>query len=153
MGKVTSFSGDANTINIKIDSGKDAEIRSFERREWAKANVGHYGKNVNYNQRTFIYKATINTKVVGSIRGSHEGGVVCVSEIIVSHSQKRVGIGRLLMQKAEGWAKKHKAHKIYLITGKGWIAEKFYQSLGYKQAVILKNHNFNQEFVLFEKFI
>ena len=53
--------------------------------------------------------------------------------------------------KAENFGKKLGAHKVYLKTGKGWEAEKFYQKLGYKNVAILRKHHLKKDFVVYEK--
>jgi 16S rRNA (adenine1518-N6/adenine1519-N6)-dimethyltransferase len=76
-----------------------------------------------------------------------------VARRIVAHDKKGQGIGKLLTLKAEDFGKKLGAHKVYLQTGKGWEAEKFYQKLGYKETATLLNHHFHKDFVIYEKLI
>jgi predicted N-acetyltransferase YhbS len=138
---------------INISKSTNKELKDFGKKEWAIVDLEHYGKNIDYQQKDFIFKATENGKIVGSIKFSHETGVLYIAYLIVAHDKRGLGIGKSLVLKAEEEAKKLKAHKIYLVTGKGWDAEKFYQSLGYEQAGILKNHNFHKDFIAYEKFI
>lgn len=138
---------------IKISKSTNEELKDFGEKEWAFVNVEHYGKNLDYRQKDFTFKATENGKIVGSIKFSHEAGVLTINYLITAHNKRGLGIGKALTLKAEEEARKLKAHKIYLITGKNWEAEKFYQALGYKQAGVLKNHNFHEDFVIYEKMI
>lgn len=138
---------------IKVSASTNKELKEFGEKEWSLVNIEHYGKNIDYQQKDFVFKATENGKIVGSIKFSHEAGVMTIDYLIVSHDKRGLGIGKNLMSKAEDEAKRIKAHKMYLVTGKGWEAEKFYQTLGYKQAGILKDHNFHEDFVAYEKFI
>lgn len=141
------------TEMIKISKSTNKELKEFGEKEWAFVNVEHYGKNLDYQQKDFVFKAMENGKIVGSIKFSHEAGVLTINYLIVAHDKRGLGIGKVLTLKAEEEAKKLKAHKIYLVTGKNWEAEKFYQALGYEQAGILKNHNFHEDFIAYEKFI
>lgn len=138
---------------IKISESTWKETKDFGEREWPFANLEHYGRKVDYNQKDFIFKATENGNIVGSIKGSHEAGVIHISYLIVAHDKKGQGIGKLLTHKAEDFGKKLDAHKVYLTTGKGWEAEKFYTHLGYKKTGILRRHHFKKDFVVYEKFI
>lgn len=138
---------------IKISQSKNKEVSDFGKREWSFVNVEHYGKNLDYKQKDFVFKAVDDGKIVGSIKFSHEAGVLTINYLIVAHDKRGLGIGKLLTLKAEEQGKKLGAHKIYLVTGKDWEAEKFYQALGYKQSGILKNHNFHEDFVSYQKFI
>jgi ribosomal protein S18 acetylase RimI-like enzyme len=138
---------------IKISESNWKETKTFGDKEWSYANLENYGSNVDYNQKDFIYKATEEGKIVGSIKGSHEAGVIHISYLIVAHDKKGQGIGKLLTLEAEAFGKKLGAHKVYLETGKGWESEKFYQKLGYKKTATLPNHHFHKDFVIYEKFI
>ena len=138
---------------IKISESTNREVAVFGKREWVFVNIEHYGKNLDYQQKDFVFKAVDNGEIVGSIKFSHEAGVLTINYLIVAHNKRGSGIGKALTLKAEEQGKKLGAHKIYLVTGKGWQAEKFYQALGYRQAGILKNHNFHEDFVSYEKFI
>lgn len=138
---------------IKISDSTWKETKKFGDVEWKFANLEHYGHEVDYNQKDFIFKATENGNIVGTIKGNHEGGVINITYLIVAHDKKGQGIGKLLTQKVESFGKNLGAHKVFLMTGKGWEAEKFYQKMGYKKLVILPKHNFNKDFVIYEKFI
>lgn len=82
-----------------------------------------------------------------------EAGVAKVEDIIISGDFRRKGTGKELMLQAEKLARKHEAHKIYLITGIGWDSEKFYKSLGYEKVGILKKHFFKHNFIQFSKLL
>jgi len=138
---------------IQITKTSKSEIGIFGKKEWPKANIEHYGKEVDYKETEFIYKATNKGEIVGIITGKHEAGIVYINNIIVACDKRGQGIGGRLMKKAEDFGKKFKAHKMHLVTGKGWEAEKFYEALGFKQICLLPNHHFHKDFVLFEKFI
>jgi len=138
---------------IKISDSNWNETKAFGDKEWPFANLEHYGDKVDCNQKDFIFKATEDGDILGSIKGSHEAGVIYISYLIVAHNKKGQGIGKLLTLKTEDFGKKLGAHKVYLLTGKGWEAERFYQKLGYKKTAILPNHHFHKDFVIYEKFI
>ena len=53
---------------------------------------------------------------------------------------------------AEEFGKKLGAHKIWLITGKDWSENNFYQKLGFKKGGILPKHNFKKDYVIYSKF-
>ncbi|MFC1625962.1 GNAT family N-acetyltransferase [Patescibacteria group bacterium] len=138
---------------IKISKSTDKEVRKFGRAEWPIANVEHYGKSVDYNKKNFVFKATDDGEIVGSIKGSHESGVLYINYLIVANNKKKQGIGRHLIEEMEKVGKKLKAHKVQLITGKDFEAAKFYEALGYKKIAILPKHHFKKDFAVYEKFI
>lgn len=138
---------------FKVSKTTNKEISKFEVLEWPYADMEHYGKKVKYNNKTFLFKATEGKEIVGCIKGKLESGVLYIDYLIVAHDKKSKGIGKILSLKAEEFGKKNKAHKIHLITGKGWEAEKFYQKFAYKRIATLPKHNFKKDFVVYEKFI
>jgi predicted N-acetyltransferase YhbS len=138
---------------VKILKSVWKETKEFGDKEWPNANLEHYGREVDYNQKDFIFKATEGGNIVGTIKGSHEAGVIYISYLIVAHDKKGQGIGKLLTKEAEDFGKKLGAHKVYLTTGKGWEAEKFYRKLGYKDVATLHKHHFKKDFIVYEKLI
>jgi len=59
------------------------------------------------------------------------GRVSWVEEIMVRPEQQRTGIGRLLMQSFEAWAKSRNSKLIALATRRAAL---FYQALGYEES-------------------
>ena len=113
----------------------------------------HYGHRVEWNLEKFRFKAVLGDKIVGTISGKHEGGVVYIDDLIVSELMRGQGVGRLLIKEAEMVGKKYNAHKIQLITGKGWKANEFYKKLGFSTVAILPNHHFHKDFIVYHKLI
>lgn len=138
---------------IRISKTTRNQIKAFNEKEWHGVDFEHYGKTVSWNEKPFLYKAVDNGKIVGTISGKHESGVIYVGTLIVAASERGKGIGRLLMQKAEEFGRREKAHKVYITTGKDWKASRFYESLGYKKEADLPDHHFHKDFVIYSKFI
>jgi len=138
---------------ITIQKATREEITPFNIKEWHNFDIEHYGKRVDWVEEKFIYKATENDEIVGVVIGNFEAGVIYVDELVVAKSKLRNGIGKKLMEYIETYGKKHKAHKVHVITGKNWDAEKFYAALGYSKIAILPKHHFKKDFIVYEKFI
>lgn len=136
---------------IKVTKATRAQIKNFNEKEWHGVDLEHYGKHVHWNEKNFIFKAVENEKIVGTITGKHEAGVIYVGTIIVSQDKRGSGIGQKLLAKAESFGKKLGAHKIWLITGKGWRAEEFYDKIGFRLITVLPNHHFHKDFAIYEK--
>ncbi|OGZ06548.1 MAG: hypothetical protein A3C13_04450 [Candidatus Lloydbacteria bacterium RIFCSPHIGHO2_02_FULL_50_11] len=137
---------------IKIKS-KEADVKVFEKKEWAKANKEHYRKLLNWKQKEYSAVAFDREEIVGIIDATVQAGVMYVKMVIVSENYRKKGAGEMLMRKMEMIARKQKAHKIYLHTGKSWGAAKFYKKLGYKVTGNLPNHYGNVDFVIFSKIL
>jgi len=61
------------------------------------------------------------------------------------------GITSNLEMKGISLTKKEGAIKAHLLTGKGWKAQKFYESLGYKQIAVFPKHHFGRDNLVYQK--
>lgn len=96
-----------------------------------------------------LYVARVNNEPVGVIIGSFTGsGIGVVHWIFVLPEHRARKIGKLLMERAELFFKKHGCHKISLTTE---IAPDFYKHLGYETEGVLKKHWWNKDFYIMSK--
>lgn len=84
--------------------------------------------------RAFI--ATKNKKIVGivifKIEQWWEGPVILIEDLAVKENFKKQGIGKILINEVEDYAKKIKSKTISFVTHKKSYAVKFYIKQGYK---------------------
>lgn len=140
-------------MKIKILRRKNKSLKDFWKKEWFNADLEHWGRHTKWEEKTYFIEALEEEKLVGFLEMSIQAGVVKVRDLIIANDNRRKGVGKELMLAAEKLARKYKAHKIYLITGRGWIAEEFYKSIGYEKIGVLKKHSFRHDFVQFSKFL
>jgi GNAT superfamily N-acetyltransferase len=138
---------------ISISASTKEKIKQFNEKEWVYADTKYYGKPIDWFEKDFVFKADENGEIIGSISGKVEEGVLHIADVIVAKSKRGQGIGKLLIETAEKFAKENNAHKSYLLTGKGWPTETFYLKLGYKKVGELLNHFVHRDFVIYEKLI
>src|ERR1035437_3337724 len=112
---------------ITISESTKAEIKPFNAKEWVATDVKYYGKGKKWVEKNFVFKATDDGEIVGTIYGKFAAGVLYVDDLIVAKDKRNLGIGRLLMEKAESFGLEMKAHKIYLITWEDSDVEGFYE--------------------------
>lgn len=136
---------------IIIDKTTRDDIKKFNNKEWHGVDIEHYGKPVEWNDQDFIFKATDDGQIIGTITGKFESGVLYIDSLIIAKAKRGLGIGKKLTEKAEDFGRKLKGHKAHLITGKDWAAAKFYEALGYVKIADLPNHHFRKDFVIYEK--
>lgn len=151
--RIETAANQTSGIRLKIVKRKSEKIKKFEEREWPIPNREHFGRDVGYTDRICRIVAVENNKIVGVLKLIMKGGVAYVDMLLVSNRLKRRGIGRQLIARAEGIAKKNKCHKITLETGRNWESVKFYRAMGFKITNTLKNHLFRQDYVIFTKSI
>ncbi|MFT3822660.1 MAG: GNAT family N-acetyltransferase [Chitinophagaceae bacterium] len=90
--------------------------------------------------RTLV-ATTGNNEVVGMIgliknyHYEHNGCYIRIGALVVKKEQRKLGIGRLLMEEAERWARQSGANALLLNSGnreERTAAHAFYKSLGYE---------------------
>jgi GNAT superfamily N-acetyltransferase len=140
-------------MKIQTLKRKSRLLNNFWKKEWARVDLKQWGRHTDWKKKTFFIKASDKGKIVGLLEMSIMAKVAKVVDLIVAHDSRRKGIGKELMFKAEKLARKHGVHKIHLNTGRGFMAEKFYQAVGYKQTGISKKHFFHHDFIRFSKFL
>jgi ribosomal protein S18 acetylase RimI-like enzyme len=137
---------------IKISSSTKAEIKPFNAKEWVATDVKHYGEGKKWVEKDFVFKATQNEEIVGTIYGKFAAGVLYIDDLIVAKDKRNLGIGRKLMERAEAFGIEMKAHKVYLITWEDSDVRGFYEKLGYIKTGDMVNHYHHSDFVIYEKF-
>lgn len=138
---------------IKIIKTFKKSVKDFNEKAWHNVDFEHFGKRVEWKEKKFRFKALKDERIVGTISGKFESGVLHVSALIVDADERGKGIGKALMQKAEDFGINLGAHKINLETGADWEARKFYESIGYHKEADLPNHYFHHDFVAYSKFL
>jgi len=133
-------------IKISKATSKDSLLN-----EWHKVDVPHYGRGIEWNEKKFRFKAVENGKLVGTIDGKHESGVIYIASLITAEDVRGRGIGTMLIKKAEEFGKKLGAHRTWLITGKDWSENGFYKKLGFKLIGNLPDFHFRKDFVVYSR--
>ncbi len=128
-------------------------MKSFSDKEWAIADTEHFGKPSRWQEENYYITAIEKNELVGVLHFNIKAGVVEIITIIVTHKHTNQGTGTKLMEKVEIIAKNKKAHKLFLITGKGWKSANFYKKMGFKQTGELKKHLLKKDWLEFSKFI
>jgi ribosomal protein S18 acetylase RimI-like enzyme len=136
---------------IKISKASKKEVKEWGEPEWKKADIEHFGKHFKWDKKKFSFKAVEDGKIVGTIKGDYKGKILYIGTIITAKSARGRGIGTLLVKKAEEFGKKLGAHKTWLITGKGWSENTFYQKLGFRIIGELPDFYFHKDFVIYTK--
>jgi predicted N-acetyltransferase YhbS len=136
----------------KVTKKNLTEVKQFETKEWHKLDKEHYGApQGEYMDKNFRFVATENGKIVGTISGECELGMIFIAVLIVAQKRYGQGIGQKLLDKAKKFGKRLGCHKIYLFTGKNWKANRFYKTLGFKKIAELPKHYLKHDFYIYEK--
>jgi GNAT superfamily N-acetyltransferase len=140
-------------MEINITTASKDEVDKFNKEAWSGMDLEHYGKHVKWVETPILFKVVEGGKIIAAVDAKYESGVIHVNKITVEKKNRRNGIGKSLMKKIEEEAAMIGAHKIFLTTGKDWVAGKFYESLGFEKTADLPNHFFGFDFVIYSKII
>ena len=136
---------------ITISKATKKDTKNWSTKEWHKVDIAHYNRRVEWKEQKFRFKASEDGKLLGIITGKYESGVVFIGSIITDENARGKGIGTMLIDKAEQFGKKLGAHKMWLMTGKNWSENAFYQKIGFKIIGTLPDFYFHKDFVIYSK--
>ena len=132
----------------------DKDVQSFKEKEWQIADLEHYGRDVDLQRRDYEFCArSEDGDVLGVVEMNVQGDLANITTLLVNSQKRKMGVGRALMEKAEKLAVGKGCKKIWLETNEGWGAEYFYAKLGYEIEAKLERHIFNQNSLIFVKFL
>lgn len=140
-------------MKIKVVKQTDKKIKDFEKKEWDLADEEHYGRRTDWDSKHVMLVAYEGNEVVGTLKLRIKLGVAEIKTLLVSSEKRRQGIGSTLLQKVETIAKEHHVHKLFLITGKGWASENFYQKHGFIATGSLLKHYMKHDFIEYTRYI
>lgn len=140
-------------MKIKVLKRSNKKLKEFETEEWKGADKEHYGRNIDWHPKEFYLAAIEKGEILGSLNFRIQVGVAEIKTLIVARTKQGRGIGKALVQKAEEIARKNNAHKLYLISGKGWDAVEFYKKLGFENTGESLHHYAKHDFLHLTKFI
>ncbi len=136
---------------IHILDQKSEQAKAFDKYEWKKYDVEHFGREIEWDTKTYFLEYKEGDEVVGTLELKVEGGVGKINTLLVSRDSHRKGVGKALMEQAEEITRKQNGHKMFLSTGRDWNAVHFYKAMGYKETGELNNHYFSINFIQFSK--
>lgn len=139
-------------MKIAVLKRKSKGMRAFDKAGWKYYNLEHFGRDVQWDPKIYFLKAHVDGKILGTLELKINGGVGEIKTLLVEHTMLRHGVGKALMLKAEEMVKAHGGHKLFLTTGEGWEAVRFYKALGFEETGKLPNHYFNVDFIEMSKF-
>lgn len=138
-------------MKITLLTGKSDDMRFFDKAEWKRYDLEHFGRALEWDTKMYFLKAEDKSGILGTMELKIEGGIGKINTRLVTNTNQRKGVGKALMQKAEELTRKLNGHKMFVITGKDWNAVKFYEALGYRKSGDLPNHYFNVDFMELSK--
>ena len=91
--------------------------------------------------------------VVGVLTLRIAASLAHVDSLIVAAAERRLGVGRALLARAEDLGKYYNAHKVTLEAPAGSDAERFFEACGYKIEAVLPQHTWKLDVAVMRKFL
>lgn len=99
-----------------------------------------------------ILVAESKSKIIGFLFSKWNSGTIWLEWIGTEDTNRRKGVARMLLQSLERTVSKRKAHKIWCDCRTVNIpSKKLLSSSGYHQLVVISNHWFKQDYILWHK--
>ena len=136
---------------IKIVISNEKEVNDFGAKSWKALDKEHFGREFNWEEKEYFYKAVDSGKMIGMICGKYESNSLWIDNLIVDLSRRGGGIGSMLLNKALEFGKSNNAKSAWLITGKGWDSVKFWQVNNFKIIGVLKKYRASRDFVILSR--
>jgi ribosomal protein S18 acetylase RimI-like enzyme len=141
-------------LSIKQIKRSNKKIENFEKEEWYKADIEHYGKARPYSKKKFKFVSeNSRDNITGVLDFIVEGNVGYIENLLVGKEYRGQGIGKSLVLFVENFAKEQGCTKIWLDTEEGWGAVEFYKKMGYKITGIHEDHHLGNREFIFTKFL
>ena len=133
---------------IKISKATSKEALN---EDWQTFTHLHYGPETKWVEKNYRFKAVEDGKIIGTIEGKYEPGVIYIAALMVTDDARGKGIGTMLINKAEEFGKKLGAHRTWLSTGVDWSNRAFYEKLKFKVIANLPDFYFHKNFVIYTR--
>ena len=135
-----------NIREIRADDFKEIYLLNKELGyEYAEQNVKKRIEYITQNTKDIIFVAERDDEVIGYIHGSpyellYEDSLINVLGFVVKEQYRNLGVGNMLMERLEFWAKEKDFYGIRLVSGSDRLnAHKFYEKHGYVSRKNQKN--------------
>jgi GNAT superfamily N-acetyltransferase len=110
-------------MNIKQVKRVNKKIKDFEKEEWYKADIEHYGEARPYSKEKYKFVSEdLKDNITGVLDFIVEGNVGYIENLLVGEEYRGQGIGKSLVLFVEKFAKEQGCTKIWLDTEEGWGA-------------------------------
>ena len=132
-------------VNYRLPTCYCEEGRKFELEEFAEENLR---ARLNTKIGPF-FVCKVNRELAGVVITKYDAGLLWIDWVVTREKFLRKGIAKTLVELAIYQAEKAGCHKAWCDTVTGNITSlRFFQALGFSTAVTLRNHWYNQDFVL-----
>ena len=133
-----------------VELERTAEFRRTHERE---ALSTQWRFRVIWHEQSHEIAALLGGEIVGVLALRIAASLAHVESLIVAPQERRRGVGRALLVRAETLANYYNCHKVTLETAADSPAQTFFEACGYKLEAILPQHTWKLDVAVLRKFL
>ena len=140
-------------MSLEIESAKPGETDAFWKthdRDWR---TELWNFRVVWHEQTHDLVARDGGELLGALRLRIAASLGHVESLYVLPAQRRRGVGRLLVSRAEELSNYYNCHKVSVAVFHDGAAQRFFDACGYKIDAVIPQHTFKLDVALLRKFL
>lgn len=138
---------------LEVEVVPSERTASFRREHEREALSTQWSFRVIWHEQRHEIAALLGAAVVGVLGLRIAASLAHVDSLIVTPPQRRGGIGRALLRRAETLANYYNCHKVTLEAPAGSSAQRFFEACDYKLEAILPQHTWKLDVAVLRKFL
>ena len=138
---------------LEVDVVAPERTAAFRREHEREALSTQWRFRIIWHEQLHEIAALCEGEVVGVLALRIAASLAHVDSLIVAPPERRRGIGRALLARAETLANYYNCHKITLETAAESPAQAFFEACGYKLEAILPQHTWKLDVAVLRKFL
>jgi GNAT superfamily N-acetyltransferase len=140
-------------MSLEIETARPGEADAFWRthdRDW-RSELWNF--RVVWHEQTHDVVAREDGRIIGALRLRIAASLGTVEALYVYPGQRRRGIGRLLLSRAEELSNYYNCHKMTAAVYHAGAAQAFFTGCGYHVDAVIPQHTFKLDVALMRKFL
>ena len=139
--------------SIEIESVRPERTAAFRREHEREALSTEWGFRIVWHEQRHEFAATSDGTILAVLGLRIAASLGHVDSLVVAVSERRRGLGRRLLERAETVANYYNCHKVTLEAPAGSDAERFFDACGYKIEAVLPQHTWKLDVAVMRKFL
>jgi GNAT superfamily N-acetyltransferase len=140
-------------MSLEIEQARPGETDAFwtaHDRDWR---TELWDFRVVWHEQSHDLVARAEGEIAGALRLRIAASLGHVEALYVLPAQRRRGLGRLLVSRAEDVSNYYNCHKMTVPVFNGRAAQKFFVACGYAVEAVIPQHTFKLDVALLRKFL
>ena len=140
-------------MSLEIEQARPGETDAFWKahdRDWR---TELWDFRVVWHEQSHDLVARAGGEIAGALRLRIAASLGHVEALYVLPAQRRRGLGRLLVSRAEDVSNYYNCHKMTVPVFNGRAAQKFFVACGYAVEAVIPQHTFKLDVALLRKFL